>query len=667
MPDYDKALSYYQQTLDLRKKILHPNHPDIASTLSGMAGVYQRLGRYDEAASLLKLALAIVFEHIEHESLGYNEHDQLVVGQAQRFYLDNLLRCALRSDKHADAAFRAVLAWKGSTLVRQRAARMVAESPELQPVFDELQSVVSQIAALSQSGEVKDAKTLENLARRREHLEVELNEKAAAVRLAAVKAETDPSRAAADMPGGPSAATLESLTAVLPADGALVDYLEFWDATPAVEETGRLIWTNSLVAFVVRPGKPVQMFNLGAVDGISQTIDSWRESYGMSLASLQAGALLKARLWTPLEGAIGDAKTVLISPDGALGRLPFAALPGKAQGNYLIDEFRLALAPVPQLLPVLVNSPPTTRVERELLLLGNVDYDHRAGVNGAMDSAPPRRKRKPSERILLADTRAAAEGATWGRLDGAAAEVAVIEKLYNEFIELDADDIVDLSGAGATEEQFRLLAPQCYQLHLATHGFFASEDKESAMSAEQLADAEQSRGGMLSIDGAVKGLSPGLLSGLVFAGANNPPEIPHDISQLEDLPDDGILTADEIAFLPLGGVKLAVLSACESGLGQTAGGEGLLGIQRAFQVSGAKTTIASLWKVSDSVTRQIMEQFYRNYLEHEMSPLDALREAQLWALRNPELRGANAPADEQAIKRLPPKYWAAFTLSGDWR
>lgn len=268
----------------------------------------------------------------------------------------------------------------------------------------------------------------------------------------------------------------------------------------------------------------------------------------------------------------------------------------------------------------------------------------------------------------MADARAATDGEHWARLDGAAAEVGVIRDLYQQLFQLKADEIADLHGADATEEQFRALAPHCFQLHVATHGFFAAPDKQSALSTDQLAEAD--RAGVASFSASRRellGYSPGLLSGLVFAGANHPPEIPLDATKMKDLPDDGILTADEIAFLPLGGVQLVVLSACETGLGESAGGEGLLGIQRAFQVSGAHTTIASLWKVSDSVTRQIMAQFYGNYLKGQMSPLDALREAQLWALRHPDLRGADAPQDEQSIKRLPPQFWAAFTLSGDWR
>ena len=164
------------------------------------------------------------------------------------------------------------------------------------------------------------------------------------------------------------------------------------------------------------------------------------------------------------------------------------------------------------------------------------------------------------------------------------------------------------------------------------------------------------------------GFSDGMRSGLVFAGANNPPSIPSDPALWDRMPDDGFLTADEIAVLPLGSAQLVVLSACESGLGKAAGGEGVLGVQRAFQVAGARSTIASLWKVNDLATRNIMEQFYLNHLEKGMSVREALRQAQLWALRNPDsvFRGAAPPDDAQALRKLPPQFWAAFTLSGAW-
>jgi CHAT domain-containing protein len=197
-------------------------------------------------------------------------------------------------------------------------------------------------------------------------------------------------------------------------------------------------------------------------------------------------------------------------------------------------------------------------------------------------------------------------------------------------------------------------------LHLATHGFFAAERFASALQ-------RSTQPGMASMElrgnQSIAGYHPGLLAGLVLAGANAPmPE------------DDGILTAEEVATLNLSSVELAVLSACETGLGQIAGGEGLLGLQRAFHAAGARTVIASLWKVDDIATREIMERFYENLWKKNLGKLAALRDAQLWMLR---VRGASGlQVDARGLKvggvkrldgRLAPYYWAAFVLSGDWR
>jgi CHAT domain-containing protein len=337
-------------------------------------------------------------------------------------------------------------------------------------------------------------------------------------------------------------------------------------------------------------------------------------------------------------------------------------LPGKEPGKYILEEYRLALVPVPQLLPVLVNNPNRKQLAKQLLVVGGVIYDRRA--QSEAPSPPPEALAatgpwRPWQRADLTP-----EG-KWPFLDGTESEVMFIKTRYQEVTKAPADHVAELRGEEATKAQFCLLAPQCSILHIATHGFFLTPEEPSARAATSQPRSTNMFGDRLE---EVRAQSPGLLSGLVLAGANDPPKMPKDLAELKSMPDDGYLTADEIAFLPLGGAQLVVLSACETGLGEVAGGEGLLGIQRAFQVAGARTTIATLWKVDDEVTRRIMEQFYKNYLEKGLSPSDALREAQLWALKTPDLiRGADAPTSQTDSTRLPPKFWAAFTLSGDWR
>ena len=137
-----------------------------------------------------------------------------------------------------------------------------------------------------------------------------------------------------------------------------------------------------------------------------------------------------------------------------------------------------------------------------------------------------------------------------------------------------------------------------------------------------------------------------MLSGIALAGANRRPA---PIGA-----DDGILTALEVASLDLSGCDLAVLSACETGLGMTAGGEGLLGLQRAFQVAGAHAVVASLWSVGDKPTQALMARFYENLWRKNLPPAAALREAQLSMLREGLDRGLSRPAPRRGPKPSAP-------------
>jgi CHAT domain-containing protein len=99
-------------------------------------------------------------------------------------------------------------------------------------------------------------------------------------------------------------------------------------------------------------------------------------------------------------------------------------------------------------------------------------------------------------------------------------------------------------------------------------------------------------------------------------------------------------------------VDLVVLSACQTALGKDVRGEGLVGLTRGFMYAGASGVVASLWKVEDKATAELMKQFYANMLEKGMPPGAALREAQNSIRRNPRWSS--------------PYYWAAFTLQGEY-
>ena len=322
-------------------------------------------------------------------------------------------------------------------------------------------------------------------------------------------------------------------------------------------------------------------------------------------------------------------------------------LPAGLSPSYLLEEMPLAVLPVPRLLPGTETAAVFNGQAPSLLLLGDVDFD------GSSASAS-------SQGRIAAGAERSGRQRNWQRLPGTAGEIQAIEALFKRHHRQGKIDT--LKELQANESAFRERAARCSHLHLATHGFFAAPAVPDALAINGESRASTGLFGKHQ----VTGFHPGLLSGLVLAGANQP---------LVRGQEDGVLTALEVAELDLRKVELAVLSACETGLGKVAGGEGVLGLQRAFQVAGAKTTVTSLWSVPDEPTRVLMERFYANLWEKQMSKLDALREAQLWMLCEGRShagvrRGIQRPEQTPApvtTGRLPPYYWAAFVLSGDWR
>ena len=133
-------------------------------------------------------------------------------------------------------------------------------------------------------------------------------------------------------------------------------------------------------------------------------------------------------------------------------------------------------------------------------------------------------------------------------------------------------------------------------------------------------------------------------SGLMLAGGNHAWKTGKPLRP--DL-EDGILTAYEISQMNLANTELVVLSACETGLGDLVGNEGVYGLQRAFKIAGARYLIMSLWQVPDFQTQVFMTAFYKHWLEEKMAVPAAFRATQA------ELRGKYSG---EAFK------WAGFVL-----
>ena len=192
---------------------------------------------------------------------------------------------------------------------------------------------------------------------------------------------------------------------------------------------------------------------------------------------------------------------------------------------------------------------------------------------------------------------------TFTTLDGSKREAEKIKTLF-------PNAILFLEKSANEENLLSTQNPKI--LHLSTHGFFL-HDKHV--------------------------LNPMRKSGIVLSGANR---------SIREQKSNGIITALELAGLNLKGTELVVLSACETGVGETKEAQGVTGINKAFMNAGAKQVIMSLWSVSDRATSELMEKFYEN-LQKQQSYTKALREAKIWMIEN---------------KNSHPYYWAGFVGSG---
>ena len=449
--------------------------------------------------------------------------------------------------------------------------------------------------------------------------------------------------------------TPSDLQNIIALDAALIDIFQYKYRYQAKDGKGKLIFEDRYAAWVIRKDKPIVRVELGSAEDINKLVFQWRSSLSTRKSPSEGpqdpGLGLREKVWLPIVKHLEGTKTVIISPDGLLGTLPFTALPGEDIKKYLIEERNIAVVPFLQTLPDLLAKKESTGIA-SMLALGDVAYDVEAIIPSSTSSLLAVRGEK---------------GTKWNRLPGTKAEVLSIENSFRKYFP--SGNLLELNQNKASEQSVRESAPKSRYLHFATHGFFADETVK-AMSVKQ-----DDRKKMMGEKVGVTGENPGLLSGLVLAGANLPPK---------GNGDDGILTASEVAELDLTGVELAILSACETGLGKTAGGEGIFGLQRAFQLAGARTVVASSWKVPDLSTKELMVRFYGNLWEKKMGKLEALREAQLWVMKEGKAAGLDRGIDDESVvvkgakkepvkvegstkgEMLPPKYWAAWILSGAW-
>jgi CHAT domain-containing protein len=645
MGDYKAALPLFQQVLDIRKATLGTKHRDYATSLSGLAMLYQQRGDVARARPLFEQAVDIEQDHLDATFSALSERQRLDLLARSRDRLDAYLSLPPQSAS-ASADYKRVLAWKAAVLARQAEDRLLRDHPRLAKRLGELRTVRAGLAKLTSqpptpAGQKQWLERFRVLEAQKEKLEVGLASDSAEFRRLR---QVEPAAVAAALPEG----------------SALVDLLVYRHRRPDPDRKGKLLSEERLVAFVLVKGGKVQRLDLGAASRIHKAVLAWRkplQSRPVGSLDRDAAAVLRERLWLPIEKVLGKNRTVLIAPDAILCGLPFAALPGERPGSFLVERYTIGYLTSGRHLLELAGRPGSASGEG-LLAVGALDY-----------GTPP--ARQPGRGRLDLGV------GVCRQLPGTRLEIDRIGRLYRDRFPK-GRPVATLTGNAADKTALiQQLTPEKDRkawryLHLATHAFFLPVPPvPSRLAGDELSFAQQRD--QLTVE-----RNPLLRTGLVLSGANRSHET-------------GLCRGEEVAELDLRGTEVVVLSACDSALGIIRGGEGMLGLQRAFQLTGARSLVASLWKVSDSATSVLMEEFYRQLWVEKRTPLEALRQAQLVVLRNPgrvakrekelvekrktELVGSRSrdPADDAAPlpklaqKRSPAALWAAFVLSGDCR
>lgn len=312
----------------------------------------------------------------------------------------------------------------------------------------------------------------------------------------------------------------------------------------------------------------------------------------------------------PFEKQLSGVKRVFISSDGIFHKLSFLSLYNPVTKKYMIDNFEIYQ--VSNLASISKTEKNNLNPNLTANLFGYPDYEY--DFKNKNSKVKPESTQAVAKRFGLTNL---------AKLPGTKAEVEEIEKS----LKAQNWQTTCYIEQYASEENLRKVnSPKI--LHIATHGFYL---KEIVSSDKQFLGFESS---------AIKN-NPLLRSGIILAGAG--PSTADSLNR--DSGNDGVVTAYEASLLNLSNTDIVVLSACQTGLGDEIGTEGVAGLQRSFTIAGAKNIIMSLWPVDDYATQLLMTEFYKHYANSQ------------------NVENAFKIAQYEVKKKYPqPYYWAAFVL-----
>jgi len=615
--DYGKAEPLLQRALINLEKTFGPDHPQVATALDYLMTLYVAIGDSQRAIASATRAAELSESTLRRTLLIGSERQKLLYLRRFDAETNAILSLHLRSAPDSPQALRLAL----TTLLRRKGRGLEAATdvvarlrrlmnPADQALLDKLADTRSQLAALTLTGPGRTGPDqfkiqLTQLESEADKLEARLSAISAGFRAQSVPVTT------------------EAIQEAIPEGAALVEFALYRSFDAKTIQRG----PSNYVAYVIGPRGEPRWVELGEAAAIDRAVDLFRRALR---DRKQTDVKRQARkvdelVMKPIRPLLGAAKRVLISPEGVLNLIPFAALVDE-QDRYLVERYEFSYLTSGRDL-LRLQSPPRSRGGP--LVIADPAFGEKGSTH------------QQAARLL---TQQPGEKSGIGQLDftklffsplpGTAAEAKVLKTILPQ--------ARVLTGAGATKSALKEAAAPSI-LHIATHGFFLEDAEPPSEPAGGLGllDNSQPATDATNSKWSTQITNPLLRSGLGLAGAN----------LHKGGTEDGVLTALEVAGLDLWGTRLVVLSACDSGVGEVKNGEGVYGLRRALVLAGSETQVMSLWPVSDQGTRDLMIGYYKGLVAGR-GRSEALRQVQLKMLTDP--------------KRNHPYYWASFIQSGEW-
>ncbi|MEZ4927366.1 MAG: CHAT domain-containing tetratricopeptide repeat protein [Saprospiraceae bacterium] len=617
---FDKVEPLYLEAKDIRGNALGKEHPDYATSVYNLAKHYIERGKVTEASKLLQelgnlnqllVERAAVYMS-ENEILAYQKTFDGALAEyhsfTQRYQIPDLTR-----ESYNDALFYNGLSLENNRLL----ARAIAGADSLtRELYAEWQDCHRRLAK----------RYARPIADKKKIVEVE------------AEAETFEKQIIRNLPAFKQARkipTWQDVQEQLQTGEAALEFIHYRYFKP--EKSDSVVYA----ALLLRPGMDapafIPLFEEKSLDSLLLTTDVRKADYVANLYSIPDRGVIGAGkpektlyelLWKSLESHLSGVSKVFFAPTGLMHRLNLAAIP-ISPDTILADRYQLVeLGSTRQL----ISQNDESFDKNDAILFGGIQYDMDSSAIFMANEALLHQD-IVSRGITEDDFGGAFGDGTWKYLKWTEKEVDAVGNI------LSAGGFVQQTRKGfdATEEVFKNIGsagPSPRVLHVATHGFFFPDPKDNP---EQNGEVDENEVGFKTSN------NPLIRSGLLFAGANQAWKTGKPVKKGMD---NGILTAYEISHMDLSNTELVVLSACETGLGDIQGNEGVYGLQRAFKIAGVKYLIMSLWQVPDFQTKELMTTFYSKWLSENMSIPDAFHAAQ----------------QEMREKYMNPYFWAGFVL-----